>query len=99
LCLLSLNKPESRLEGIEELLMASRLNARPNGPDNDSKQLEGSARVTLDALAGRVLTHAEWLRASAQLLKFMTILRNWDRKAETTEASVGNVILLSKPRP
>ena len=43
---------------------------------------EAAARTALESLAARVLTDEEWERARSRLLGFVTILRDWNRKAE-----------------
>lgn len=60
---------------------------------------EVAARAALERHGGRALTDAEWARARARLLEFISILRTWDRQAKTNEFEVGNVVCIRKPRP
>ena len=60
---------------------------------------EKAARDTLNIHSGRAATDAEWTRARARLLEFVTVLRSWDLPGETDQSEVGNVILIPQPRP
>ena len=54
--------------------------------DTHLQPAEIAARRALDLLVGRTLTNAEWSRARAKLLQFMSILRAWDRQPSPTES-------------
>lgn len=61
-----------------------------------ARDLEDAARATLDSLAGRCLTDAEWMRARAKLVEFMSILRTWDQQAKTSNSRTDNVVVMPK---
>ena len=48
--------------------------------DRCRTQKEAAARAALELCTGRALTDAEWAATRARLLKFVGILRVWDRK-------------------
>jgi hypothetical protein len=54
---------------------------RSDGPGH----LENAARAELQLRAGRVFSDGEWARARANLLEFVTILREWDDQSKTRE--------------
>jgi hypothetical protein len=59
-----------------------------SGEQSDTRlqPAEVAARRALDLLARRTLTNAEWSRARAKLLEFISILRAWDRQPSTAES-------------
>jgi hypothetical protein len=60
---------------------------------------EKAARDTLNLHIGRATTDAEWTRARARLVEFVTVLRSWDLPVGADESEAGNVILIRQPRP
>jgi hypothetical protein len=61
-----------------------------NDHDGRSRRwIETAAREAIELDADRTLTDAEWAAARARLLKFVDILRDWERSATTSRR--GNV--------
>ena len=58
---------------------------RQPGP---SPEKERAAQGALEACAGRTLSDAEWGRARARLLQFVSILRDWHREATASESEL-----------
>jgi hypothetical protein len=46
--------------------------------DRSPQQLEADARATMEQLANRTLTDAEWDSVRTRLLEFARILHSWD---------------------
>ena len=59
--------------------------------------METAARSAIELHAGRALTDAQWAAARARLLELAGILRDWDRKDDTSQQ--GNVEVLCQPDP
>ena len=57
----------------------------PSHGTSCSQNSEAAARATLESIAARPLSDTEWERVSSRLLEFVTILRDWDQKAEVPE--------------
>jgi hypothetical protein len=58
-------------------------------PGGKSAALEHAARAVLELRSGRTLTDTEWGRASATLIKFVTILRSWEQNAGAIDSAPG----------
>ena len=80
-------------------MASNRLNCVAARSEAGSIRSEKAARDTLNVHIGRDTSDAEWTRARARLLEFVTVLRSWDLPVETDESEVGNVILIRQPRP
>ena len=80
--------------------MPSRELPRPPDPDRTAPTVldagrrgaaldkERTARAAVEARAGRTLGDAEWGRARARLLDFVSILRAWHREATASESEL-----------
>ena len=80
-------------------MASNRINFVAASAEAGSIRSEKAARDTFNLHIGRATTDAEWTRARARLVEFVTVLRNWDLPVETDESEVGNVILIRRPRP
>jgi hypothetical protein len=80
-------------------MASNRLNFVAASSEAGSIRSDKAARDTLNIHIGRATSDAEWTRARARLLEFVTVLRSWDLPVETDESEVGNVILIPQPRP
>lgn len=80
-------------------MASNRLNLAAADSEICPAGMENAARDALDLHLGHAITDAEWARTRAKLLEFVSILRSWDRPAETDESEGGNVILISQRRP
>ncbi len=56
-----------------------------------ASEKESSARVALEARAGRTLSDLEWDRARRTLVEFVIILREWYQRAEMAASELGKV--------
>jgi hypothetical protein len=65
--------------------------------DQGPGHLENAARAELQLRAGRAFSDGEWGRVRANLLEFVTILRDWDCQSKTNELRVGNVVMIREP--
>jgi hypothetical protein len=54
---------------------------------------DAAARAALESVAARPLTDAEWERARTRLVEFVTILRDWEQKAEVLKAYRGDNVV------
>jgi hypothetical protein len=78
--------------------IASRtLHPGPEGFDTRPKPLEGAARAAHDAIYGRKLNDSEWAQSRARMLKFATILREWESGTPRVKSIPGNVEVLCQP--
>ena len=51
------------------------------------KGLASVARAAVDLRVGRVLTDAEWARARATLIEFVTLMRKWEQAAAANDSA------------
>jgi hypothetical protein len=68
---------------------------RSDGPGH----LENAACAELQLRAGRAFSDGEWERVRANLLEFVTILREWDCQSKTRELRAVKVVKKEEPAP
>jgi hypothetical protein len=84
---------------IERNPLPLKLHTAAQRSDQSPGHLENAARAELRLLAGRAFSDREWERVRANLLEFVTILRDWDGQSQTEEFRAGNVVMITEPAP
>ncbi len=77
--------------------MPLKLHIAAQRSDQGSGHLENAARAELQLRSGRAFSDGEWERVRANLLEFVSILRDWDSQGKTKELRAGNVVMIEEP--
>jgi hypothetical protein len=79
------------------LLFPTNMNAQRALADESRQRIDAAARTEFELRANRAFTDAEWAATCGRFLKFIGILRDWNR--ETASARRGNVEGLCQREP